>query len=306
MSEKQKIINDVYFDRSGFGSKATTLKDARAKDKTITMADVEEFFKKNVEEKRKPRGENSFVAPHAYFEFQLDLFFISSNDLENQKFRIGLVLIDIFTKYATVIPIKSKQPADVLAGLMEGLNKMDKKPRMLYSDEEGSLYSKTISEYLEDEKIEIHRTRGHPAFAERFIKTYKDKLFKRIEAEKKKGKENIQWVDYNFEILLTYNNKDVHSSHNMTPKEARLPKNELKVKLSLNLNAKRSRIYPEIDEGDNVKIMRKKGISEKEHTSHWNKTIHKVTKIEKKLGQKYYHLDDENRSYLRHELLKVS
>ena len=296
----------MYFDRSGFGSKATTLKDARVKDKTITMADVEEFFKKNVEEKRKPRGQNSFVAPHPYFEFQLDLFFISSNDLENQKFRIGLVLIDIFTKYATVIPIKSKQPPGVLAGLMEGLNKMDKKPRMLYSDEEGSLYSKPIMEYLEDEKIEIHRTRGHPAFAERFIKTYKDKLFKRVEADKKKGKEHIQWTDYNFEILLTYNNKDENSSHNLTPKDARLPKNELKVKLILSINAKRSRTYPEIDEGDNVKIMRKKGISEKEHTSHWNKTIHKVTKIEKKLGQKYYHLDDENRSYLRHELLKVS
>ena len=306
MSEKQKIINDIYFDRSGFGSRQSTLKNARAKDKTITMADVEEFFKKNVEEKRKPRGQNSFVAPHPYFEFQLDLFFISSNDLENQKFRIGLVLIDIFTKYATVIPIKSKQPPDVLAGLMEGLNKMDKKPRMLYSDEEGSLYSKPIMEYLEDEKIEIHRTRGHPAFAERFIKTYKDKLFKRVEADKKKGKENIQWTDYNFEILLTYNNKDIHSSHNLTPRDARLPKNELKVKLILSINAKRSRTYPEIDEGDSVKIMRKKGISEKEHTSHWNKTIHKVTKIEKKLGQKYYHLDDENRSYLRHELLKVS
>ena len=130
MSEKQKIINDIYFDRSGFGSKATTLKDARTKDKTITMADVEEFFKRNVEEKRKPRGQNSFVAPHALFEFQIDLFFISSNDLENRKFRIGLVLIDIFTKYVTVIPIKSKQPPDVLAGLMEGINKMSKKPRM--------------------------------------------------------------------------------------------------------------------------------------------------------------------------------
>ena len=306
MSEKQKIIDAVYYDRSGFGSRANTLKDAKAKDKTITMADVEDFFKRNVEEKRKPRGQNSYVAPHPYFEFQLDLFFISSNDLENQKFRIGLVLIDIFTKYATVIPIKSKQPPDVLAGLMEGLNKMDKKPRMLYSDKEGSLYSKPIMEFLEDEKIEIHRTRGHQAFAERFIKTYKDKLFKRVEADKKKGKENIQWTDYDFEILLTYNNKVIHSSHNLTPKDARLPKNELKVKLVLSINAKRSRTYPEIDEGDNVKIMRKKGISDKEHTSPWNKTIHQVTKIEQKLGQKYYHLDDENRSYLRHELLKVS
>ena len=72
--DKQKIISDIYYDKSGFGSKQTTLQDARMKDKTITMSDVNEFFKKNVEEKRKMRGQNSFVAPHAFWEFQLDLF----------------------------------------------------------------------------------------------------------------------------------------------------------------------------------------------------------------------------------------
>ena len=78
------------------------------------MSDVNEFFKNNIEEKRQPRGQNSFVAPHAFWEFQLDLF--SKNDLDTQKFRVGLILVDIFSKYATVIPIASKQPADVLAG----------------------------------------------------------------------------------------------------------------------------------------------------------------------------------------------
>ena len=46
MSDKQKIINDICFDRSGYGSKATTLKDARQKDKSITMDDVNEFLEK--------------------------------------------------------------------------------------------------------------------------------------------------------------------------------------------------------------------------------------------------------------------
>lgn len=50
---KQKIINDIYYDRAGFGSKQTTLKDAREKEKTITMKDVEGFFRKEVEVKRK-------------------------------------------------------------------------------------------------------------------------------------------------------------------------------------------------------------------------------------------------------------
>ena len=44
---KQKIINDIYYDRSGFGSKQTTLKDAKKKDPTIKKEDVEIFFKKS-------------------------------------------------------------------------------------------------------------------------------------------------------------------------------------------------------------------------------------------------------------------
>ena len=303
--DKQKIISDIYYDKSGYGSKGITLKDARQKDKTITADDVNEFFKKNVEEKRKMRGQNSFVAPHAFWEFQLDLFFISKNDLENQKFRIGLILIDIFSKYATVIPIASKQPPDVLAGIMEGIKKMGGKPKMIYSDEEGSLFSSTITDYLDEEKIELHTTRGHPAFGERFIRTYKDMLFKRVGADEKKGKNNIQWIDYNLEILLTYNNKLVSSVTKMTPLEARKKKNEFEVKLNISMNARKTRVYPDLDVGDKVKIMRKKAISEKERTSHWLRTVHTITKIETKLGQKYYHVSDFPKPLLRHEMLKL-
>lgn len=142
------------------------------------MDDINKFFRENVEQKRKPRGQNSFIAHHAFFEFQLDLFFMSNNDLENQKFRVGLLLVDIFSKYAAVIPINSKQPADVLAGLMEGIKKTGGMPEMIYSDEEGSLHSSDLLEYLKEQKIELHRTRGHPDFAERFIRTLKDMLLK--------------------------------------------------------------------------------------------------------------------------------
>ena len=54
-NSKEDIIKDGYFDKRGFGSSATTLKDSRAKDKSITMADIEALFKKNVEQKTKMR-----------------------------------------------------------------------------------------------------------------------------------------------------------------------------------------------------------------------------------------------------------
>ena len=303
---KQKIINDIYFDRAGFGSKATTLKDARAKDPSIRMEDVDEFFRKNVEVRRKARGENSFIPPEPYYEYQLDLFFISKDDIENfQKFRVGMVLIDIFTKYCVVVPVKSKQPADVLAGMMEGIKKHGRKPKLIYSDEEGSLNSEVVLSYLKEEKIELHRTRGHPSFAEAFIKNLKNKLFKRVEFDEKKEKPNIQWIDYIPEIMLTYNNKDVHSATQMTPKEAREPKNMIKAKLNMSMRARKSRVYPELEVGSEVKIMRKKGISEKERTSHWLKETYTVKRIEKKLGQTYFYVEGRPQALLRHEMLKV-
>lgn len=303
---KQKIISNIYFDRSGYGSKATTLKDAREKDQSITMKDVEYFFRKNVEIKRKQRGQNSFVVPHNNHTFQLGLFFISKNDIEaTQKFRAGLVMIDVLSKYAVVVPIKSKNPADVIAGTMEGLEKMRAKPKIIYTDDEGSISGADFKQLVEDEGIELYRTRGHPAFAERFIRTFKDKIFKRVENDEKKGKNNIQWIDYITEILLTYNNKDVHSATGLTPNEARKERNEFRAKLNVSVKAKKERIYPSLEVGDRVKIMRKKAITEKERTSHWLKGYYVVQDIAEKLNQKYYKLTDYPRLLMRHELLKI-
>ena len=225
MTSKQDIISNIYYDRSGFGSRAHTLTDAKKKDASITKEDVEEFFKKNVEEKRKMRGENSFIPKKAMWEFQFDLFFI--NDIPEQKFKVGAIMIDAFSKYMVVLPIKSKSEGDVASALIEGFNKMGGKCKLLYTDDEGALNTKSIQDYLKENYIEHHRTRGHAQYSERGIRTFKDALYKRIEADEKKGKTNIQWTEYIFEILLTYNNKNIHSTTKFTPSQAKLPKNEL-------------------------------------------------------------------------------
>lgn len=105
--------------------------------------------------------------------------------------------------------------------------------------------------------------------------------------------------------MLTYNTKDVHSATGLTPKEARKPKNETKAKISMTIKARKTRMYPEIKVGDQVKIMRKKAITEKANTSHWLKEIFTVERIEKKLGQEYYFVGGRPLGLLRHELLKV-
>ena len=76
MSNKNDIISKIYFDKSGYGSMKTTLDDARKIDKSINISDVKQFFNNNVEKKTNLKGYNSFIAPHPYYEYQADLFFI--------------------------------------------------------------------------------------------------------------------------------------------------------------------------------------------------------------------------------------
>ena len=52
----KKNIADIYFDPSGFGSKALTFKDSKAKDASIMRNDIEKFFKEDIDEKRRSKA----------------------------------------------------------------------------------------------------------------------------------------------------------------------------------------------------------------------------------------------------------
>ena len=73
----------------------------------------------NIEKKKQLRGFNSFVASRPFQEFQVDLFFMG-----NVKFSVAMLIVDIFTKYALAILLKSKAEGDILSGLIAGFHKM--------------------------------------------------------------------------------------------------------------------------------------------------------------------------------------
>lgn len=85
------------------------------------------------------------VATHANYEYQTDVCFVT--DLEDQSYKIGMSSIDMFTR--PVVPIRTKQPTDVIAGLMECLNHMKHKSNVIYNDNEGSINSQDVCGYLE-------------------------------------------------------------------------------------------------------------------------------------------------------------
>lgn len=300
MGSKEDTISKVYFEPSGFGSIKKTFEDARKKDKSITLDDVKDFFKTRVEKKNKSYGFNSYVAPKANYEYQCDLFFITS--LENQKFKIGTLMIDVFTKFMTVIPVASKSKADLTQGLVKCMENIGKEPEIIYTDGEGGINTDEVREFLKDKGIDLVIARSSAYFAERAVRTFKDALFKRVENSDKK---NVQWTDFINDVLITYNYKHKHSTTNHTPGDARNPKNEFDVKLNLLAHKKHTRVYSKLKVGDEVKVLKKKTLNKKKESySTWFDESYKIDKITQQHNQPFYELKDFNKPRIPNRFIR--
>jgi hypothetical protein len=295
-NKKDDIIENIY--NEFYGSIQNTLKDARKIDPKIKYEDVKEWYEKNLTKKKNLKGYNSYIADYPYQEYQMDLFFI--NDAEKQDFNIGLLMIDIFTKFISVIPLKTKLADDVLQGIKEAISNMGHNPEMLYTDDEGSFHSKDADKFYKAKHIKHIITRSHATYAERAIRTIKDMIYKRLE---KSPDEN--WYSHKilYNALFTYNYKNENSISGMTPSDAKKPENIFQVKAQLEIKRVKKRKYPDVSIGDYIRIYTKKKNFQKERIPVWSNNKYKVIKIEQSHGQNFYHIEGRDRSLLRHEIL---
>ena len=292
---KYEVIEKIYYDLAGYGSIQNTLKEARKYDNTITYDDVKQWKDKQVlGQKRQIRGTNSFIAKEPLEEFQMDLMFFS--DVE--KGSVALLMVDIFTKFTHIVEVKSKQPDDVLEGIKKCFDKMNK-PRSIYSDVEGAFTSNIVKKYLNDNNVKLITTNGHAPVAERQIRTFKNMIYQRLEKTSK------SWRELLYPVLLVYNNKQVHRVTKMTPAEAMQKSNHLEVRINLEMKRKHSRLYPEINVGDTVKIYKKKDKLDKERLSVWGHKTYTVQDIQEFNDQKLYKIEGVYRLLVRSNLLLI-
>jgi hypothetical protein len=317
MPTKKEIIETVYFRPEGFGSLKQVTRDAQLKNETVTYEDVREWkSKQTFGQKLKPYGNNSFIAQEPYQEYQCDLFFWPkprSSELQRtratwrgeqtlwSKTTNALLMVDIFTKFTQVVPLKSKSIPDVIEGMKQWLKLMRRTPKSMYMDSEGAFVSKEMKEYFESINIEYFYTKGHAPVAERQIRTVKELLYRRIEHD---GRD---WVDVIKEVLKTYNEKMVHTVSKFTPVEAMKPGNLAQVKFNLELRAKKQRAYPDLQVGDYVRVFYQKDKLDKERHSNWLPNKERVKEIKESMGQKLYVLENTRltQAYVRRDLLKV-
>ena len=308
--DKDEILKKLFYNvDEGFGSVRDLYEKANKVEAGFTLDYVSEWMKSQPNKQtRNYKNYNSYTAPFPKYEFQIDLMVMSSLlndvgvDVKNQP-KFGFVCIDIFSKKCHIVPMENND-IDTFFNAMLECFKVLGYPLSIYSDDEGALNSKKIQNYLKGEGIELIITKTHASQAERMIRTIKKMISDRLRHHKG------SWVEMMKVSLKKYNSSQIHSSTQTTPNKAHDLDNVLDVRANQILKEKHNRKYPNVTEGDSVKVYSKgKGnfVSKKESFNHWSERKYKVILVGKDLlNNKYYKLDGLSKKYNRHEILLIN
>ena len=131
----------------------------------------------------------------------------------NKGFKYLLCTIDLFSKYAWVIPIKYKKGTSIVNAFKKTVSKGKWKPNKIWVDQGSEFYNQSFKDFLKISNIEMYSTynEGKPVATETFIRTLKNKIFKHMTTISK----NV-YTDVLNDIVNKYNNT-VHRTIKMKP-----------------------------------------------------------------------------------------
>ena len=128
-----------------------------------------------------------FLKTEVYSAFKGNIWAADLADMQlitnfNKGFRFLLCVIDLYSKYAWVIPLKDKKGVSIVNAFQSILKKSDRKPNKIWVDKGSEFYNSSMKSLLEKNDIEIYSTHneGKSVVAERFIRTIKNKIYKHM------------------------------------------------------------------------------------------------------------------------------
>lgn len=165
--------------------------------------------------KRFPRRKT--IAPGLYYQLQLDLADLSNIKHHNKGYRFLLVAIDIFSRKAFVVPLKSKRGIEVRDGIAQIFTNYPP-PKFIQVDSGTEFYNTHVRTYLRKWNIRMFSTSSDvkASLVERLNRTLKSRMFKYFTANN-----TIKYVDILQKLVNAYNNRK-HSTIGMSPNQVSL------------------------------------------------------------------------------------
>ena len=187
----------------------------------------------------------------------------------NKGFRFLLCVIDIYNKYAWVVPLKDKKDVSIVNAFQSFLKKSNRKPNKTWVDKGSEFYNSHFKKWLKDNSVEMYSTHneGKSVVAESFIRTIKDKINKCMTSISK----NV-YIDKLDDIVHKYNNKK-YRTIKMKPIDV---KDNTYIDFDKELNDN----DPKFTVGDYVRMSKYKNIFAKGYTPNWSGEVFVIKKLE--------------------------
>ena len=183
----------------------------------------------------------------------------------NKGIRFLLCVIDIFSKYAWVVPLKDES---IVKAFQIILKQSNRKPNKIWVDKESQFYNAYFKQWLRDNDIVMYSTynEGKSVVAGRFIRTLKSKIYKCMASISK-----TVYIDKLDDIVDEYNNT-YHTTIKMKPIDV---KDNTYINADKEINNK----DPKFKVGDHVRISKYKNIFAKGYMPNWSEEVFVIEKV---------------------------
>ena len=206
-------------------------------------------------------------------QWQADLCDMRNLSEYNNKYKYILTVIDVFSKYAWAVAIKTKTGNEVSIAFAKIFKQ--RKPNRLQTDKGTEFINKTTQELLRKHSITWFATENEfkAQIVERFNRTLKGKMYKYFTANNTR-----QWVNILPDLVENYNSS-YHRSIKMTPNEASKKSNERKARDNLDMYSYPVQKRPAFNLGDTVRISKYKGKFKKGYTPNYTSELFTISAI---------------------------
>ena len=214
-----------------------------------------------------------FKKRKVYSAFKDNIWGVDLADMQllsiyNKGIRFLLCVIDIFSKYAWVVPLKDKKGISIIKALQSILKQSNRKPNKIWVDKGSEFYNAYFKKWLRDNDIVMCSTHneGKSVVAERFIRTLKIKIYKYMTSVSKNA-----YIDKLDDIVDEYNNT-YHTTIKMKPIDV---KDNTYINADQEINNK----DPKFKVGDHVRISKYKNIFAKGYMPNWSEEVFVIKKV---------------------------
>lgn len=292
----EKILENLYTDPrrpSSLGGIERLYKSTKKKIPSLKRSDVARFLEgtfaysqhKNVKRKFQRR---KVVATDKNDVYQMDLADMQKFCAENDGFKYLFVIIDCFTKYACVVPIKNKTPAETIRGLCVMFKSYGVCAKV-FSDNGKEFKNATVEAFLKDCNVwqwfsSNDDTKAQTA--ERFIQTLKKRLW--IYMTEQGG---YRYIDILQDVVAAYN-ESCHSTTGLVPVEINKDNiDEIQEKL-LHDTETEPRREPKFHVGDHVRLSKVKQTFEKGYETNFTEMLFKINEVRRTRNHFVYQVED--------------